>query len=666
MVSGLHRRFLLVLSATCVTLLVPQSASAEDRPADKYVFEVSGNKKIIHISELCLSENTSVLDIIHMFPELLNRPTKEDLLSSYDVQIDGISIGKSRDAIMASLIARDIDKISISEDCDKSYKTNGQGGVINIVLNQAKEGLTARASLAVNSLLNVMPSAIVVYKKDKLQVNALCCFDYNHSVDRISEKESMSSTESLNLHTKTDTDNDMAYEMARVKVMYNPFERDFFDFIFTEDYSWNKQHLTNYLIKQENEALASEQGSIIQKLNIDATLKYRHLFRDNSSVKAEINYVCGPGWSDRAIPLYDQVERQNKENDVAYNVFYAKPFKFDDCSFNLETGVNSKFCFGHRDFLNTKSHCLMPRKFEFDENGNTYYVSPYATATIKYKSLDFNLNMAYQYFAYEVENHLYEKHNVDRHDFTGYLTTNWQIVSHHHLRLDLRRKLRRPNGGQIYPYLSFDEENVKFYKGNTSLVPMILHNVGLEYISDYNTKAGYFTVNAGINFIHVQDIIQKTSLYEKIGKYTAQYTYGNSGSDNVFNVNLLLYYRIAFFNLSLCASTYNGINAQDTKDILQYYTFSVAPYFTMPKNWVLTLQATYLSKVRQLNSVLGDISFGKISLSKGWKNFVFALNGQIPFIKYTVDNINAPDVTTVNTYQSIYPYAGISINYYIK
>lgn len=104
--------------------------------AASQAIETSFDKKIIHTDSLNMPRNTSASGLLTLLPELLQRPGNF-LLSNYDIQVEGMSVGDAADVALYQMQMVDIEKIEVVESPLSSYQNNGQGGSINIILRSA-------------------------------------------------------------------------------------------------------------------------------------------------------------------------------------------------------------------------------------------------------------------------------------------------------------------------------------------------------------------------------------------------------------------------------------------------------------------------------------------------------------------------------------------------
>jgi len=153
---------ILFLALAWVAVLLPGVVLGQSQ----YLLEVKEGDKIIHIDELRLPSSATLEDVIYLLPELLGRPSYV-VLNNYDIEIEGFSIGGSKDIVLSNIYASRIKEIKISESPANSYNNNGQGGTVKIALQTPDEGVSGNADLSANTTWNVMPSAQLDYKNKK-------------------------------------------------------------------------------------------------------------------------------------------------------------------------------------------------------------------------------------------------------------------------------------------------------------------------------------------------------------------------------------------------------------------------------------------------------------------------------------------------------------------
>ena len=119
-------------------ILLCQVFAFSNAYAQNYALEVLPDKEVIYIKKLALPGNLSVKDLLLMYPSILNRNV-ENAIERYEVQLDDKTIGAANDEILVATKLREIEKIEISSSPSVTQQKNGQGGVINLILNKPEE-----------------------------------------------------------------------------------------------------------------------------------------------------------------------------------------------------------------------------------------------------------------------------------------------------------------------------------------------------------------------------------------------------------------------------------------------------------------------------------------------------------------------------------------------
>lgn len=107
-----------------------------------YLLEIKPDQKVIHPELFNLPPDTPINAILMTIPELITRSNVA--FSNFDIQVDGKSVGESRDVILFSTVIADVEKIEVSTSSVTTQKKNGEGGSINIIFKDPEKGLAAR------------------------------------------------------------------------------------------------------------------------------------------------------------------------------------------------------------------------------------------------------------------------------------------------------------------------------------------------------------------------------------------------------------------------------------------------------------------------------------------------------------------------------------------
>lgn len=645
---------ILFLALAWVAVLLPGVVLGQSQ----YLLEVKEGDKIIHIDELRLPSSATLEDVIYLLPELLGRPSYV-VLNNYDIEIEGFSIGGSKDIVLSNIYASRIKEIKISESPANSYNNNGQGGTVKIALQTPDEGVSGNADLSANTTWNVMPSAQLDYKNKKgdfFMHGFLMGEFYKTSTDDV--KYHIDSTSPVTYTEYTDTTKQRYnVQMARAYMTYKPNDRNKLDFLVSGeracDGSWKRQH--SYKAVSDDDI----------KYNVDANVKYTLSTDDKGSqLKVEAKFGYHPVNEYQDIPQF-RTRQTNSHNGswvgcIEYKPVFSKVL-------TMFFGSDYNFTVGKSDFTE-ETHYFGPKDpAEYYSKVGTSYFSPFVRALISAGQWSIKASVEYQFYNYRVSmTNRPDPFSSIRHDITGSIFANWQVAANHNLRFSLERKINRPSVLQMTPDWSFDVSSYEYNYGNENLRPMKVHNLGLDYITDIRATQGVFTLNAGVNYMFVNDIIQRNLVsVEHSMSMPEYYTFGNSGNAGIASGNLFLYYRSGMLTISASSNIFlNHSFAGENRINYSYYNLALQPTLTFPNEWIVSARAVWHGDIIKRDAMLGGFSFAYLNVAKTWGHVTVGLNGQLPFPRYALNTtIGGDGLKNYLTYRATYAFAGLKFSY---
>lgn len=577
------------------------------------------DKKIILVDSLNLPKNTSLQTLLSYLPELLQRPG-DYILSNYDVQIDGMSIGSTTDAALSELQVIDIERIEVSESPMKSYNNNGQGGTIDIIPRTDKEkNLWGTAGASTSNPLDFSPKVNIAYRKGRLMVRGIILAEvYNN--DHFSEQSTFNNGSFVQLD-RTENKENFRTHMARAYIRYALSEKDNIKLNVSENYLYDKtSHITNH-----DESLSNEiknTGS-----NMRAQLTFEHKGK-KSLFTSETQFAYNPGCMN-----YNALDgghhSDTRTRSVSGKIEYEQALLSGDSKnlkLTLGTTYNNTFLTETVGTSNTIS--VNAQDIEAKHKSRMYHLMPYICFEGGFGKLRVKAVAEYQYLKKDIDR-IAKPYSDVTSDFTGQLMGEWHFDAHNNLRLIVDRKLQRPSDEQIYPYVMFSTERMGYVQGNPELLPMMSHEVKLDYIADRKwNNANSMLFNVGMSYNHLSDIVgeklpQQPDTQSGLLGSTLQYvSFANEGKCDIASANLMTIYSYKAFSLAATGNIYHKM--EDEKDHYTYYNVSVHPYFNLKDGWHGGMKLTYYSKVDQTDGYLGDCATTSISIGKAWKSlFVY-------------------------------------------
>lgn len=644
----------------CLAVILMTSLSAYSD--DNYAIEIETDKKILHVEQFKLPESATILEVLSIMPELLNR-SEETILGNYDVKINGFSLGSTFEGTLSQIRLGQVEKIEISESPLDSYRNNGQGGSINIVLKPLNEGVSGEASLAAFSMFDIKPMAIFGFKKNGLTLHAIAEFDYYRPHNLTSATQGFNGVGSVPYEQRDSTSRRYLNETVRLLIEYKPSDDDVFKLRLSEFYT--KDDLNQISdIKKGDVFTKTDKSSYAKKFGINMNTSFKHTFASKSTLMIEANYAHTPSEESFYVIDYRTVTSDNLVGMTSGKIEYEQPFKLanPDNFLKLFVGFNTNFTSNEKyDNLEFLSH---PDESEIMNSVvHTWFLSPYLKFDAKLGDWRLKAEVEYQDFNYQVRGYGNIKFKQKRRDLTGKAMAGWQINDNNHLQLILDRKLDRPNGALLYPYLAYDADDDRLEIGNPDLTPMIINEVSLNYISNWAKGRHSFVFNGKLRYMNVSDLIVpvKTVTVAGLPCYTAI----NEGVNNILAGEAVLFYSFGNLGISLVGNIYNNHQSAngDFKDKYTYYNISLYPTLKLAKEWDIATKFTYHSAVKQQYAEIGPATTLMLTVGKNWNRFSLHLMGVAPLNGQSVDISQGADITLKKTYYYQYPYAGLTFNY---
>lgn len=627
------------------------------------------DKKVIMTDSLNMPENTSMNTLLKLLPELLQRPKDDYLYSNYDIQIEDMSVEGARDVALQQLQILDVEKIEVSESPVSSYTNHGQGGVINIILrSESKQGKDTWGTAGFNMQypLDIAPQLNIGYKKDKFMVRGLAFGEvYNNSSDI--HIDNFSAGKWLNSEDNS-FDKNFATQLARVYLQYSPTPNDILKWNVSEVYIYVKEHTS---ISPVGEMKSEEKD---RTTDLRTLFNYKHTF-PRSEFVAEVEYLYSPVRKTIYGAGGSSVLANNNGNTLSGKMEYKThllPAVHDgDTPQSLQLTVGSVFSnnLSHQTIGGIVS-AIDPYKEITPKTRNQYWM-PYGILEGQFGKLGIKLMTEYQHQRFRITRSD-TPYNVVSDDITGKFMTTWNFSLDKKLRLTIDRKLDRPSDEQLYPVMLFDPLHGGYVKGNSTLDPMMSHEMGIDYLANYKWGNGHsLLVNAGVSYNFVTDIITNVTSEAPnpssgdFGYSLQCLTFRNNGKSNILNANLMALYNIRSFFLSFTGNVYhNDLRIDGIKNHYTYYNLSIYPHFTLKDGWHGGAKLEYYSQVEQKDSKLSDCAGMQMQVGKSWDNFFVYLYQATALQKHAKDTqYLANGVTNIRQYEMWRNTVGVGIKY---
>lgn len=637
------------------------------------VMSVDYDWKILYTDSMQMPKNTSLNTVLMILPELLERPGVE-LLSNYDVLIEGMSVLDAKDAALTQLRIGDVERIEVSESPTSSYQNNGQGGVVNFVLRKKEKGFWGSAAIEGSYSTDIMPALTFGYAKDKWLVRALALGEYYRSYSDVTEWNMNIETGAYSSPRVTREKMSSWGELARVYAQCNISDNDVL--------VWN---LGEYSSRASQEQYHVDTrikiGSQYQSnTTLQTLLNYSHVFNSRSNISAEVQYIYSPYsdgyeqedyFEDHKYRILDNHMISHSVNGkVVYQADLLPVKDGKSCGLTIGLTGNGSFTNGEISFedrIKKEGSLYAPRY-------NTYYLMPFAK--IKIQAGKFRLNLAgeFQHLSTLINpgrlnsNDTGDYTNIAN-DFTCKMIGEWHFDSSQCLRLIVDRKLRRPDKVQIYPLNVFNPERYMYVKGNSELKPEGVIQLGVDYISNYKWGQHSLQMSLAANYYHVSDLIVEYIVGGESGDggmgLTQKYlTFKNDGHNNILACGAMAVWKYRWMQFSATASVFHNKQEIDgTVNHYTYYNICLQPSILLPRNWGVVSNFIYNSRVTRFNQYLGESAVLNVNLSKGWKRWSVYAYGEISLLGNTTDASVSDKAVHYYEYPQVKTGGGAGIRY---
>lgn len=292
----------------CLVALVLMTLTA--RAQDSSPIKVDFESKVIYADSLTLPKNLNVGALIRLLPELLQRPG-ERTLSNYEVQVDGVGVGGSADAVLSVMQLADIEKLEVKNSPTSSDLNGGMSGSINLVLKpmgSKRKGTSGKVALGVSTESSAMADLLLDYRREKLTVRGMA-FGEAYSAQR--------STEVLQYGVPdTKSTNNFWNQMARAMITYTPNERNKLDLTLTEGMNMDKHQIDDMNSMDDNmQDVTYSFTNFERKSMLNARLNYNYQISRAQKLKLSAQYSHTPihNWTDNEQGV-TEYEYQTYEN----------------------------------------------------------------------------------------------------------------------------------------------------------------------------------------------------------------------------------------------------------------------------------------------------------------------------------------------------------------
>lgn len=638
-----------LLLAITLALLAVLPAFAEVSPE----IELAPGKKILHVSRMDLPDNLSLLELLLMFPELTARDDY-NALSRFDLQIDDVSCGTSKYDYFSFLLSCDIEDIELSMEPAASEQHNGQGGVINVILNEAAKGFSGYAMLEGSSAFNVMPAISLKYKTDKLKIVGSVVGQYIHP--HSNTRQTLVESTGSGLHRNfSDVNLQYTTQMANVRLEYTPDDHHLLKAWAIQSLNFDHEFVSTKKDSMDARRMVNTQDKL-DKFSFDGGLNYKYTF-NLGFFETQAVFTHNPqryNWLNEGDPdireIYNGRQKPFTVDGYAKVCFHLVP-ETETRKIDLETGLDVQYTnkFYQENFSGSK----WPQS-EVLARFRPLYLSPYLQLDTQFGEYFLKGAVRYQYNGSNIKDEAAGK-DFRKHfgSLTAYANAGFCLDSGHSLSVTLDKSISRPEDEQIYPYVYYDPVENSFVRGNAALMPENIYTASVDYQYSWSDEKQRVTSGAGVRYHHTSDIIAGRTI-ESLPSFV------NAGSSNIVDFNLTTTYSSGPFSLTFNGNlAHNWNNIGGTKGRFFSYNLALIPRLSFVGGWRISGTLEYNSAEETYSEILGDYFFSEFRISKGWDKWNVFMTLTDNFHRQVTDVTNSSPERETKIYNLKYPGLGL-------
>ena len=500
-------------------------------------FEI--DRKVFNVDQSLATAGGSASDVLGNIPSVQVDPEGEVSLrgnSSVTVWINGKESGLSADnraQILEQLPAESIERVEVITNPSAKYNPEGTAGIINIVLKKnRKAGYYGSLQAGVDTRGGYNAAGNVNFSSGKFE-------SFVNLGTRVRKSEGEGYTNRQNLD---DNGNPVSYlnqlrndedtrkpVIARMGTTYHATDKDHFSFSgfgllgrgdetdwlnytsnipgsFTNSLRTSaekrKMNIGNFEIGYKRD--------FSEKSNLDLSASYNLLnITPESSFLQVSNYAGGTSTSS-----YQFQENVMKPRKWEFQADYVTEFGEQN---KIEAGYKGAFLTSKREVptasgtseCNAACNEALYNNFTYDQNVNALY----ATYSKRINRFGIQLGLRGEHTRTNTNSLGYNQSETDhpayKDDYFSFYPSaflSYQLPSNNELQLNYTRRVSRPWGGQLNPFVNLtDSTNISY--GNPLLLPQYSNSLELNYIKNWENH----TLSASLYYRNTDNVIQRIS-----------------------------------------------------------------------------------------------------------------------------------------------------------
>lgn len=500
-------------------------------------FEI--DRKVFNVDQSLATAGGSASDVLGNIPSVQVDPEGEVSLrgnSSVTVWINGKESGLSADnraQILEQLPAESIERVEVITNPSAKYNPEGTAGIINIVLKKnRKAGYYGSLQAGVDTRGGYNAAGNVNFSSGKFE-------SFVNVGTRVRKSEGEGYTNRQNLD---DNGNPVSYlnqlrndedtrkpVIARMGTTYHATDKDHFSFSgFGLLGRGDETDWLNYTSNIPGSFTSSLRTSAEKrKMNIgNFEIGYKRDFSEKSNLDLSASYNLVNITPESSFLQVSNYAGGTSTSSYQFQENVMKPRKWEfQADYVTEFGEQNKIEAGYKgDFLTSKSKVStysgisegnaafnegLYNNFTYDQNVNALY----ATYSKRIDRFGIQLGLRGEHTRTNTNSLGYNQSETDhpayKDDYFSFYPSaflSYQLPSNNELQLNYTRRVSRPWGGQLNPFVNLtDSTNISY--GNPLLLPQYSNSLELNYIKNWENH----TLSASLYYRNTDNVIQRIS-----------------------------------------------------------------------------------------------------------------------------------------------------------
>ena len=496
-------------------------------------FEI--DRKVFNVDQSLATAGGSASDVLGNIPSVQVDPEGEVSLrgnSSVTVWINGKESGLSADnraQILEQLPAESIERVEVITNPSAKYNPEGTAGIINIVLKKnRKAGYYGSLQAGVDTRGGYNAAGNVNFSSGKFE-------SFVNVGTRVRKSEGEGYTNRQNLDDNGDpvsylnqlrNDEDTRKPViARMGTTYHATDKDHFSFSgFGLLGRGDETDWLNYTSNIPGSFTSSLRTSAEKrKMNIgNFEIGYKRDFSEKSNLDLSASYNLVNITPESSFLQVSNYAGGTSTSSYQFQENVMKPRKWEfQADYVTEFGEQNKIEAGYKgEFLTSKSKVStysgtsegnaafnegLYNNFTYDQNVNALY----ATYSKRINRFGIQLGLRGEHTRTNTNSLGYNQSETYKDDYFSFYPSaflSYQLPSNNELQLNYTRRVSRPWGGQLNPFVNLtDSTNISY--GNPLLLPQYSNSLELNYIKNWENH----TLSASLYYRNTDNVIQRIS-----------------------------------------------------------------------------------------------------------------------------------------------------------